>query len=93
MTRGKTSHGMMERELGDQEMRIGAPGNAKIENLRETKIRPPAPAPQIGTVQIFPSKYNGEDYLPNSAQTQILPLSDEAKLCPSQIFDDPCLSY
>ena len=57
-------------------MRIGSSGNA-FENLGETKIRP-NPPPHFGTVQIFPSKYNEEDYLPNSAQTQILPLSDEA---------------
>ena len=42
-------------------MRIGSSGNA-IENLGETKIRP-NPPPHFGTVQIFPSKYNEEDYL------------------------------
>ena len=44
-------------------MRIGASGGGNaIENLGETKIRP-NPPPHFGTVQIFPSKYNEEDYL------------------------------
>ena len=71
-------------------MRIGSSGNA-IENLGETKIRP-NPPPHFGTVQIFPSKYNEEDYLPNSAQTQILPLSDEAGANIANIWY-PCFSY